>query len=58
MIDSNTTNHLNAPDNVKTFFVAPTAFRAIKQADPHAELSNKYDLSSLKVFELDDENVR
>ena len=33
--------------SVKTLFVAPTAFRAIKQADPHADLVKKYDLSSL-----------
>jgi propionyl-CoA synthetase len=33
---------------VKTLFVAPTAFRAIKQADPKAEFPQKYDLSSLK----------
>lgn len=33
---------------VKTFFVAPTAFRAIKQADPNAEFAAKYDLSNLK----------
>lgn len=37
---------------VKTLFVAPTAFRAIKQADPHAELSQNYDLSSLKTLFL------
>jgi len=33
---------------VKTLFMAPTATRAIKQADPQAKLVNKYDLSSLK----------
>lgn len=33
---------------VRTFFVAPTAFRAIKQADPTAELSKRYNLSSLQ----------
>jgi propionyl-CoA synthetase len=37
---------------VKTLFVAPTAFRAIKQADPHAELVHRYDLSSLKALYL------
>lgn len=33
---------------VKTFFVAPTAFRAIKQADPLAEMVDRYDLSHLE----------
>lgn len=37
---------------VRTLFVAPTAFRAIKQADPQAELVEKYDLSSLKAVFL------
>jgi propionyl-CoA synthetase len=37
---------------VRTLFVAPTAFRAIKQADPKAELVKKYDLSSLKAVFL------
>ena len=37
---------------VKAFFVAPTAFRAIKQADPNAELSSKYDLSCLETLFL------
>ena len=33
---------------VKTMFTAPTAFRAIKQADPNAEFAKKYDLTSLE----------
>jgi len=33
---------------VKALFVAPTAFRAIKQADPNADLVKQYDLSSLR----------
>ena len=37
---------------VKTFFTAPTAFRAMKQADPHAILAEKYDLSSLQTLFL------
>jgi propionyl-CoA synthetase len=37
---------------VRTLFVAPTAFRAIKQADPKAELVEKYDLSSLNAVFL------
>ena len=39
-------------DSVKTFFVAPTAFRAIKQADPTASFADKYDLSSLRTLFL------
>lgn len=37
---------------VKTFFVAPTAFRAMKQADPNAEFVEKYDLSHLEAVFL------
>ena len=37
-----------AEHRVKTFFVAPTAFRAIKKEDPHALLLRKYDVSCLK----------
>lgn len=37
---------------VKTFFTAPVAFRAIKQADPKAELVEKYDLSHLQAIFL------
>mmetsp|Transcript_16020 Transcript_16020/g.34716 ORF Transcript_16020/g.34716 Transcript_16020/m.34716 type:complete len:669 (-) Transcript_16020:549-2555(-) len=33
---------------VKTMFTAPTAFRAIKQADPHSEFAKKYNLESLE----------
>jgi len=33
---------------VKTFFTAPTAFRAIKKEDPDCLLKSKYDLSSLQ----------
>ncbi|MCZ6710230.1 MAG: AMP-binding protein [Gammaproteobacteria bacterium] len=33
---------------VKSFFVAPTAFRAIKKEDPDCELKNRYDISSLE----------
>ena len=33
---------------VNIFFTAPTAFRAIRKVDPHAELFKKYDISSLK----------
>ncbi|MGH1367025.1 MAG: AMP-binding protein [Maritimibacter sp.] len=34
--------------NVKTFFTAPTAFRAVKREDPKGEFVKKYDLSCLK----------
>jgi propionyl-CoA synthetase len=37
---------------VKAMFVAPTAFRAIKQADPGAVLAQQYDLSSLETIFL------
>jgi propionyl-CoA synthetase len=33
---------------VKSFFVAPTAFRAIRKEDPDCALKERYDLSSLK----------
>lgn len=37
---------------VKSFFTAPTAFRAIKKEDPRGELIGRYDLSSLKTLYL------
>ncbi|MEM7546325.1 MAG: propionyl-CoA synthetase [Pseudomonadota bacterium] len=37
---------------VKTFFTAPTAFRAIKREDPKGEFVAKYDLSCLKALFL------
>lgn len=37
---------------VKAMFTAPTAFRAIKQQDPSAELIKKYDLSGFKILFL------
>ncbi|MCB1354566.1 MAG: propionyl-CoA synthetase [Rhodobacteraceae bacterium] len=37
---------------VKSFFTAPTAFRAIKREDPAGEFVKKYDLSSLKFLFL------
>jgi propionyl-CoA synthetase len=33
---------------VKSFFVAPTAFRAIRKEDPDCRLKDRYDLSSLR----------
>lgn len=37
---------------VRTFFTAPTAFRAIKKEDPRGELLKKYDLSCLRTLFL------
>ena len=37
-----------AEHRVKSFFVAPTAFRAIKKEDPDCELKAQYDVSCLK----------
>jgi propionyl-CoA synthetase len=37
---------------VKSFFTAPTAFRAVKREDPKGEFIKKYDLSCLKVVYL------
>jgi len=38
--------------DVKSFFTAPTAFRAIKRDDPKGELIKDYDLSSLRALYL------
>jgi propionyl-CoA synthetase len=37
---------------VKSFFTAPTAFRAVKREDPKGDLVGKYDLSHLKTVYL------
>ncbi|MBR3369946.1 MAG: propionyl-CoA synthetase [Rhodobacteraceae bacterium] len=37
---------------VKSFFTAPTAFRAVKREDPKGEFVGKYDLSCLKTVYL------
>ncbi|MDQ2094747.1 propionate-CoA ligase PrpE [Rhodalgimonas zhirmunskyi] len=37
---------------VKSFFTAPTAFRAVKREDPQGEFVKKYDLSCLKAVYL------
>ena len=39
-----------AEHRVKTFFVAPTAFRAVKKEDPDAELKSRYDISCLEYL--------
>ena len=38
--------------NVKSFFTAPTAFRAVKREDPKGTFVTKYDLSCLKAVYL------
>lgn len=43
--------------NVKTFFTAPTAFRAIKKEDPHAKMKNNYDISNLQYLFLAGERL-
>ncbi len=39
-----------AQHRVKTFFVAPTAFRAVKKEDPEAALKERYDISCLQTL--------
>ncbi|MDA7947185.1 MAG: propionyl-CoA synthetase [Hyphomicrobiaceae bacterium] len=41
-----------AEHNVAAMFTAPTAFRAIKQVDPKAELIGQYDLSNFRTLFL------
>jgi propionyl-CoA synthetase len=41
-----------AEHKVKVLFTAPTAFRAIKRADPDGDLIKKYDISSLEYLFL------
>ena len=43
--------------NVKSFFTAPTAFRAIKKEDPEGSFKDKYDLSNLKSVFLAGERL-
>ncbi len=38
--------------NVKSFFTAPTAFRAIKREDPTGEMIKNYDISGLRALYL------
>ncbi|QFT57430.1 Acetyl-coenzyme A synthetase [Sulfitobacter sp. THAF37] len=38
--------------NVRSFFTAPTAIRAVKREDPKGEFIQKYDLSSLRALYL------
>ena len=48
--DAGTFWRVIADHGVKTFFVAPTAFRAIKKEDPNCSLLQKYDVSSLEYL--------
>ena len=43
--------------NVKSFFTAPTAFRAIKKEDPEGRFKERYDLSNLKSVFLAGERL-
>lgn len=42
---------------IKSFFTAPTAFRAVKKEDPEGKLLAKYDISSLKIMFLAGERL-
>ncbi|KAA3619513.1 MAG: propionyl-CoA synthetase [Calditrichaeota bacterium] len=44
--------HVIAEHKVKTFFTAPTAFRAIRKEDPQGKLKDDYDISSLRCLFL------
>lgn len=48
--DAGTFWRVIADHGVKTFFVAPTAFRAIKKEDPQCSLLRQYDISSLEYL--------
>lgn len=50
--DAGTFWRVMAEHKVKSFFTAPTAFRAVKRADPKGEELSKYDLSALKAVYL------
>ena len=48
--DAGTFWRVIADHSVKTFFVAPTAFRAIRKEDPDCVLLNQYDISALEYL--------
>lgn len=48
--DAGTFWRVIAQHNVRAFFTAPTAFRAIRKEDPDARLREPYDLSSLQAL--------
>ncbi|MCF6444015.1 propionyl-CoA synthetase [Nereida sp. MMG025] len=50
--DAGTFWRVMSEHKVKSFFTAPTAFRAVKQQDPQGELAKQYDLSHLQAIYL------
>ncbi len=50
--DAGTFWRVIAEHNVKSFFTAPTAFRAIKREDPKGEMIKDYDISGLRALYL------
>ncbi len=50
--DAGTFWRVIAEHNVRSFFTAPTAFRAIKREDPKGEEIKKYDISGLRALYL------
>ncbi|MFN3238959.1 MAG: AMP-binding enzyme, partial [Pseudomonadales bacterium] len=48
--DAGTFWRIIAENQVKVFFTAPTAFRAIRKEDPNSEHLQKYDISCLKTL--------
>ncbi|MEM9579360.1 MAG: propionate-CoA ligase PrpE [Pseudomonadota bacterium] len=50
--DAGTFWRVIAEHDVKSFFTAPTAFRAVKREDPKGDFVKKYDLSGLRVVYL------
>ena len=50
--DAGTFWRVIAEHNVKSFFTAPTAIRAVKREDPKGELAAQYDLSNLSALFL------
>ncbi len=50
--DAGTFWRVIAEHNVRSFFTAPTAIRAVKREDPKGEFLKKYDLSGLRALYL------
>jgi len=50
--DAGTFWRVMADHKVRSFFTAPTAFRAVKREDPEGEFIRKYDLSALEIVYL------
>ena len=50
--DASTFWRVIAEHNVRSFFTAPTAFRAIKRDDPTGEMIKDYDMSGLRALYL------